>query len=171
MNAIPTSVKDHISNARYYLEAADKFRPPTRNAAHILLLLIAHENIEIAKEELISWAQKTTPNKELYKSHAYKFKKARPITQIISGQKGVPPKTCTYSTGADFAKLLLICRYGFKTGSKALKLIFNRGWHTDSFRNSLIGNIKWEEMMIGIYESLPDYPKQPRPGRGSFGES
>jgi hypothetical protein len=159
MNAIPASVKEHISNARYYLEAADKFPPPTRNAVHILLLLIAHENIEQAKEELSSWAQKTSPNEKLYKSHAYKFKKVRPIQQIILGERGTTPKTNTYSSVADFQRVLSICRYGPKTGSKSLELIFCRGWFTDEFRNSLISKIKWEEMMVGIYEKLPGYPE------------
>ncbi|MBL7142333.1 MAG: hypothetical protein ISS83_01525 [Candidatus Pacebacteria bacterium] len=85
MNTVPISIKDHIANACYYLKAADKFPCPVQNGVHILLLLIAQEHIQIGKEELISWVRKTTPDKKLYKNHAYKFRKVRPIMQTIVG--------------------------------------------------------------------------------------
>lgn len=157
MRKIPTSIKDHISNAHYYLEAANKFPPPTRDAIHILLLLTAWENIQIAQEELSAWAQQTITSKKLYKSHAYKFEKARKsITRIILGPPGTPARTIEYSSSTDFEKLILICRYGLKTGSKELANIFERGWHSDAFERSLINKIGWEEMMIEVYESLPN---------------
>lgn len=56
MKPIPDSVKAHISNARYYLEAADKHPAPTKDAVHTLLLLVAWENIVIADTELSAWA-------------------------------------------------------------------------------------------------------------------
>lgn len=156
MRKVPTSIKDHVSNARYYLEAGDEFPSPTRDAVRILLLLTAWENIQIAKEELSAWARKDIPSEKLYKDHAYKFRKAPPplITRVISGPQGTPAKTKTYSSGADFRRLLSLCRYGHKTGSKQLGSIFKRGWHLSSFRNSLIRKIEWEEMMINAYEGL-----------------
>lgn len=160
MRKIPTSIKDHISNARYYLEAGDKFPSPTRDAVLILLLLTAWENIQIAKEELSAWAQKDIPSKKLYRDHAHKFGKASSlITRVILGPQGTPAKTETYSSGADFKRLLSLCRYGYKGDSRQLDSIFKRGWHLNSFRNSLIRRIEREEMMINIYEGL----SSPRP--------
>jgi len=78
MKKIPKSVKDYISNAKYYLEAANQFPSPTRDAVKISLLLTARENIKIAEEELHTWAQGSKPTKDLYKSH-YKKKSALPI--------------------------------------------------------------------------------------------
>lgn len=156
MRKIPISVKDHVSNARYYLKAASKFPSPTCDALHILLLLTAWENIQIAKEELSAWAQQTIPSKKLYKSHAYKFQKANPIIRIILGPPGTPAQTITYSSDTDFEKLISTCRYGAKTGSKELATLFERGWHSDAFERSLINKIGWEEMMIEVYESLPN---------------
>ncbi|MFA6376402.1 MAG: hypothetical protein WCX69_03320 [Candidatus Paceibacterota bacterium] len=160
MSNVPISIKDHIANARYYLKAADKFPSPVQDGVCILLLLIAQENIQLAREELSNWAKQTTPNKKLYKSHAYKFRKARPITQIYVGRgDDLYTKTITYKNGVDFEKLFSICRYGPKTGRKELASIFNSGWHLDSFRNSLINNIEWGELMVRIHENLLNRPK------------
>lgn len=148
MRRIPASIKDHISNAHYYREASDKLSLPIHNAARILLLLTAYENIQIAKGELSAWAQNTPPPKELYKSHDYKFRKVSPIT-YIDPHTSVETK---YSSGADFKKLLSLCRYGHKTGLKQLALIFARGWQLSYFRNSLIDKMEWAEMMVEIYE-------------------
>lgn len=162
MKKISASVKEHISNARYYLDAANKFPSPTRDAVRILLLLTARENIKIAEEELHAWAQGSKPTKDLYKSHAYKLRDVRDsysIDRIILGTPGTPAKTVSYKSGADFEKLHQICRYGLKGNSKDLSSIFSQGWHSDAFERALISKIGWEEMMVKIYEGLPGYGK------------
>lgn len=160
MEKIPQSVKDHISNAQTYLDAANKFPSPMSDAIQILLLLTAWENIKIAQEELSAWANKTEPSKKLYKSHAHKFKKMkRPITRVILDKPGKPAQTINYVSERDFEKLLFITRYGPRTGSKNLTAMFEKGWHTDEFRNALINKIQWESTMVTAYEDLPDYGK------------
>lgn len=162
MKKIPKSVKEYISNARYYFEAANQFPSPTRDAVKILLLLTARENIKVAEEELHAWAQGSKPTKDLYKSHAYKLRDIRDsysIDRIILGKRGTPAKTISYKSGTDFEKLHQICRYGLKGDSKDLSSIFARGWHSDAFERALISKINWEEMMVKIYEELPDYGK------------
>ena len=156
MRKIPTSVKDHISNANYYLEAANIVSHRTSAAVHILLLT-AWENIKIAEEELHSWAQKIPTANGLYKSHAYKFRnirRSKSIDRIVVGPPGTQPQTTSYSTGTDFEKLLYICRYGPKGGSKELASIFGKGWFPDDFHRSLISKIKWEEAAVKMFESL-----------------
>jgi GTPase Era involved in 16S rRNA processing len=162
MKKIPNSVKDYISNSNYYLEATKFFPSPTCDAVKILLLLTAWENIKIAEEELHSWAQQTKPAELLYKSHAYKFRdvrKSKSIDRIIILPSGTA-KTISYSTGTQFEKLFQICRYGLNGDKKELALIFKTGWFTDDFERFLISKIKWEEMMVKIYEELPDYGKK-----------
>lgn len=154
MKKIPNSIYDHILNAHHYLKSANKFPYPSDDAVRMLLLLTAWENIKIAEEELSAWAQQTTPSKKLYRSHAYKFQKAQPIERIILGPRGTPAQTVTYSSDIDFEKLISICRYGPKTGSKDLTSIFERGWNLDTFQNSLISKINWEETAIKMYEGL-----------------
>ena len=95
MKRIPKSVKEHISNARYHLEAANQFPSPIRDADKISLLLTARENIKIAEEELHAWAQGAKPTEDLYKSHAYKLRDVRDtysIKRIILGKPGTPAK-------------------------------------------------------------------------------
>ena len=162
MKKIPKSVKEHISNAHYYLKAANKFPSPTFDAVRISLLLTARENIKIAEEELHAWAQGSKPAKDLYKSHAYKLRDVRDsysIDRIILGKPGTKAKTITYKSGKDFEKLYQICRYGLRGDSKQLDLIFKRGWNSDAFERALISKIKWEEAAIGMYENLPGYKK------------
>ena len=124
--------------------------------------MTARENIKIAEEELHAWAQGSNPAKDLYKSHAYKLRDIREshsIDRIILGPPGTSAKTVTYKSGADFEKLHQICRYGLKGSSKDLASVFTRGWHSDAFERSLINKIGWEDMMIKIYEKLPNYGK------------
>ncbi len=162
MKKIPSSVKDHISNTRYYIQAANSL--PTRkwNAIRILLLLTARENIKIAEEELSAWAQKTLPTKKLYRDHAYKLRdvrKSKSIDRIILGSLGTPARTFSYSSGVQLAELLKICRYGHKTGTKKLESIFEQGWHSEDFQRALEIKMDWENMMVDIYEKLPGYGK------------
>jgi len=161
MKKIPNSVKDHISNANYYLDATKPFPSPKCDAVRVLLLLTAWENIKIAEEELHSWAQQTKPAEELYKSHAYKFRdvrKSKSIDRIIILSSGTA-KTITYATGTRLGKLIEICRYGLNGGEKELASIFSKGWYSDDFERSLVSKIKWEETMVKIYEKLPNYGK------------
>lgn len=157
MPKVPTHIKDYISNADYHLGA--ELALPRREfaATHILSLLTAWENIKIAEEELHHWVWKTPVAKALHKSHAYKFRdirKSKSIDRIILGKPGTKAKTISYSTDKEFEKLIELCRYGTSGGSKALKSIFEKGWHFDDFRNALITKIRWEKMMVEIYENL-----------------
>ncbi len=155
-------MKDHISNAQYYLQATNNFPSRKWDAIRILLLLIARENIKLAEEELHSWAQQTSPSKKPYKNHAYKLRdvrKSKSIDRIILGSPGTPAKILSYSSGNQLSKLLQICRYGPKTGAKELQSIFRQGWHSEDFQRALEIKIDWESMMVGIYEKLPDYGK------------
>ncbi len=152
MKPMPDSVKDHISNAHYYLKAAAKFPPPTQNAAHILLLLISWENIVIADSELSAWATRSDVNPQVYKDHAHKYKDAPEIHRIILGPSGTKPREIRFSSGRDFAELRLACQYGSNTESKKVSTIFNRDWDADDFQRALVSKIGWIEALIGIYE-------------------
>lgn len=154
MKAIPDSVKAHISNARYYLEAADKHPSPTKDAVHILLLLTGWENIAIADEELSAWAREEEVDERLYKSHAVKYKKVPKVTRIILGPSGTKPREITFSGGRNFEELRMACQYGSNTEGKEVRELFKKGWHLDGLRNGLIHRIGWVEMMVGIYEKL-----------------
>lgn len=163
MEKIPKTVKEYISNARYYLEAANQFPSPTRDAVKIFLLLTARENIKLAEEELHAWARGSKPTKDLYMSHSYKLRDvgdSYSIDRIILEKPDSPVKTVSYKSGADFKKLHQICRYGLSSNdTKDIATIFSRGWHSEAFERSLISKINWEEMMVKIYESLPSYGK------------
>lgn len=153
---LPISIKEHVSNANYCLDAAGKIPYRAFDAIRISLLLTAWENVQIAEEELHSWAQRTTPAKKLYTSHAYKFRnvrKSKSIDQIIISLHG-KAETTTYATDDDFDRLLQICRYGHKTGTKELAKIFKTGWFFDDFERALISKIKWEETSVEMYENL-----------------
>lgn len=154
MNAIPESIKDHISNAKYYLKAADQHPSPTQAAAHIQLLLVAWENIVIADAELTAWVDEDSVDEKIYKDHARKFKDAPKITRIILGPRGVEPREIEFSTGKEFSDLRMACQYGSNTESKDVNEIFKTGWHVDGFRNALIERIEWTEKMVEIYEGL-----------------
>jgi len=58
--------------------------------------------------------------------------------------------------GHDFEELRMACQYGSNTESKDVQQIFKSGWHLDGLRNGLINKIKWTEMMLKIYNELPD---------------
>jgi len=155
MKNIPKSVSEHIANAKYYLDAADKHPQPTQNAALILLLLVGWENIVIADHELGAWANQADIDPQIRKSHAAKLKNVPDVTRIIVGSSGMPPKEIVFSTGHDFEELRMACQYGSNTESKDVSQIFKTGWHLDELRNGLIEKIKWEETMLEIYQNLP----------------
>jgi hypothetical protein len=156
MKAIPDSAKDHISNARYYLEAANKLPPPTKDAAHILLLLISWENIVIADKELSAWATDKAIDPKIRKDHETKFKDAPEILRVIVGAPGAhtPARKIRFSSGKELTDLRLACQYGSTTESKAVREIFKTGWHADDFRRQLEAKIKWVEMLHEIYLKL-----------------
>jgi len=155
---VPTTIKQHLKNAKYYLDAANKLPPPTQDAGHILFLLIGWENIAIADSELSAKAQGSEVSKELYKDHAQKFKGAPEVLRVIVGKPGThtPAQEIRYSTPEDFTKLRQICQYGLSGGSKDIQEIFDRGWHADDLRRALANKIGWVEMLITIYEELDD---------------
>lgn len=156
MHVVPIPIKERISNAHYYLECADKFPPPTKNAAHILLLLASWENIIIADEELSAWIDKKKVDPKLYRDHVHKFRKAPSIQHIILGSRDIPAKTIEYSSPKDINKLREYCQYGFVSGSKSVSKFFGRTWNTDDFRNKLINKIQWTGALVSAIEALPD---------------
>ena len=156
MRSIPKSIKEHISNANYYFEAANRIPPRFFVAVRILLILTAWENVQIAEEELSAWAQRTKPTKKLYTSHAYKFRnvrKSKSIDKIVINSQG-KVDTTSYATDSDFEQLLQICRYGPKAGNKELGVVFKTGWFSDDFERVLASKIKWEENIVEMYENL-----------------
>lgn len=153
---VPSRIKERIKNAHYFLECADKLPPPTRNAAHILLLLIGWENIVIARDELHAWVDKKKVDRKLYRDHEHKFKDAGSVDHIILGSKGSKTKTVTYSSPAELKKLREYCQYGFVSDSKNLAESFGSTWHADTFRNRLIGKIQWTGTLVSAIESLPE---------------
>lgn len=154
MKPIPDSVEEHISNARYYLEAADMHPSPTQDAVHILLLLTGWENIAIADAELDAWASEEDVDKKIDKDHAHKFKDAPTITRVIVGQSDTKTRVINFSDGRSLAELRMACQYGSNTESKDVREIFKTGWQVDTFRNVLIGKIEWVEKMLKIYRQL-----------------
>lgn len=153
MKPIPNSIKEHISNAKYYLEAADKHPAPTKDAVHILLLLIGWENIVIADEELGAWAKEEDVDKKIYKSHARKFIKMPEVTRIILDSTGTKTREFRFSSGKDFEELRMACQYGSNTETEVREL-FKTGWHLDRLRNGLISKIGWIKVLVSAYEGL-----------------
>jgi hypothetical protein len=154
MKPIPKSVKEHISNAQHFLDAAKKFPPPTDGSVQILLLLVAWENITIADKELSAWADGGLTDTKLHKDHATKLKDAPEIVRVILGPAGAKAREITISTGHDLAALRLACQYGSDIDSKDVKELFARGWHTDTFRRALIEKIQWVEMEVSMQEQI-----------------
>jgi hypothetical protein len=152
MKPMPDSIQAHISNARYYLDAANKHPAPTQDAVHILLQLIAWENIVIADEELSAWATEDDVDERLYKSHATKYKAVPEVLRVILGPSGTPPREIRYSSGRNFEELRMACQYGSNTEGKEVKELFKKGWHLDELRNGLIGKIEWVELFIKIHQ-------------------
>jgi len=84
MKKVPKAIYDHVSNAKLYFEAAQKFPPPTNFAVQILLLLVSWENIVIADKKLDAWAQRSAIDEKLLKDHREKFKGAPGISKSNS---------------------------------------------------------------------------------------
>jgi len=154
MKPIPNSIKERISHAKYYLEAADKHPAPTKDAVHILLLLIGWENIAIADEELGAWAKEEDVDKQIYKSHARKFRKMPEVTRIILGSTGTKTREERFSSGKKFEKLRMVCQYGSNAETKEVRKLFKSGWHLDSLKNKLVSKIRWIETLVIAYEEL-----------------
>lgn len=156
---VPNAIKQFTSNARYYLEAADKFPSPTKDAAQILLLIIAWENVVLADKKIHSWAMSESTDPKLLRSHEVKLdaiSKDGYVLRVITGipGSGTLVKEISFKTGAELKKLREICQYGADDETHELAKLFHRGWHSDNFRRSLQNKIEWTEMMIGIYEGL-----------------
>ena len=153
---LPVSIKERISNANYYLDAASRIPLRGFEAIRISLLLTAWENVQIAEEELHSWAQQTPPAQKLYTSHAYKFRnirKSKSIDRIVINSRG-KAETTSYVTASDFERLLQICRYGFKNGTRDLAVVFKSGWFFEDFERALVSKIRWEETSVKMYEEI-----------------
>lgn len=155
---VPNEIKQFTSNARYYLEAADKHPSPTKDAAQILLLTISWENIVLADKKLHSWAMKNEGiDPKLQKSHEAKLdavSKDAYISRVIVGTPGLgtPTKQIDYRSGDELSKLRMICQYGKDNETHEVAEIFHSGWHSDDFRRSLQNKIEWTEMLLSIYE-------------------
>ncbi|OGK41580.1 hypothetical protein A3A74_08155 [Candidatus Roizmanbacteria bacterium RIFCSPLOWO2_01_FULL_35_13] len=153
MKKMPNSIGEHILNAEYYLEAAGKHLPPTKDAVHILLLLIGWENLVIADEELKAWVKKEDVDEKVYRSHVRKFRDVPEVTRVIIGPTG-KAKEVRFSSSRDFEELRMACQYGSNTESKNVKELFKSGWHLDRLRNGLISKIGWMKVIISAYEEL-----------------
>lgn len=153
MKKMPNSIREHVLNAEYYLEAADKHPSPTKDAVHTLLLLTGWENIVIADEELKAWVKKDEVDDKVYKSHARKFRDIPEVTRIIISPTG-KPKEVRFSTGRDFEALRMACQYGSNTETKDVRELFKSGWHLNKLRNGLISKIGWIKVIISAYEEL-----------------
>ena|SRR3990167_1854584 len=154
MKRVPKVIHDHIINARLYLEAVQKFPSPTNYAVQILLLLVSWENIVIADQELHRWARKSPGNIKLLRDHEEKFKGAHSISRTIIGPPGTPAKEEKYETPNELKKLRSICQYGLSSGSRDIKKMFERYWHTEGFERDLANKIKWVELFVGIHEDI-----------------
>lgn len=107
MTVVPRGIKRRIENAEYYLLCADRFPPPSNNAAHILMLIIASENISLAREELHKWIDKMPVDPKWYRNHEQKLVDAGTIDHVILDPK--PTRTVTYSTPSELKKLREYC--------------------------------------------------------------
>ena len=160
MKAMPQSVKGRIANARHYLEAARRSSGTAHVASRISSLLTALENVRIAEEEMHSWASKDPVTKGLYTSHEVKFSKVHHgIAQVVFDPQTGKADTVWYKTGSELKELHQTTRYGPDKNSPDVTKHFERGWHTEEFENEITLDIEWEEMMVTVYESLPDYGK------------
>src|SRR5262249_25499649 len=106
------------------------------------------------------WASKNPVTKGLYSSHEVKFDNVRNgIVQVIFDVKTGKATTVWHKTPTELNKLHQTARYGPTSSSPDITKYFERGWHTDEFENELTSNIQWEDMMLTVYEQLPDYGK------------
>lgn len=154
---VPNEIKQFTSNARYYLEAADKFPSPTKDAAQILLLTISWENIIIADQKFHSWAVNEKLDPKLLRSHEAKLdemSKDSHVLRVIVSEPGkhIPVKEIRYRTGLQLKTLREICQYGTNDETHELAKLFYRGWHSDDFRRSLQNKIEWTELSIRLCE-------------------
>lgn len=158
MPRVPNEIRDCISNAEYYLEAADRLPDKKENAAHIFLVILAWENLGRARKKLSNWAQKN--NKKLPNDHAVnledpeKFKGSGCYISHIVIKPGVPALQKDYCTGEELKKLRIICQFGDTGASKNIRKIFASGWHVDRFREFLRRQIDWEKLWLEYYENL-----------------
>lgn len=155
---VPESVKQFLSNARYYLEAAEQLPPPTKDAAHILLLITAWENVVIADKQLHAWALGENIDPKLLRDHEAKLKEINErayVERVIVGPPGkhVPAQEIDYA-GSQLKKLRELCLYGSDNETHEVAKLFRRHWFSDDFRRELVNKIKWTEMSIRIYEKL-----------------
>jgi hypothetical protein len=156
---VPNEIKQFVSNARYYLEAANKFPPPTKDAAHILLLITSWENIVIADKQLHAWASGGQVDPKLLRDHEAKLdeiSKDSYVQRIIVGPagKGIPAQEIKYATGKELKELRELCQYGSSSETHEVSKLFARHWFSDDFRRGLVNKIEWTEMSIDIYEKL-----------------
>jgi len=158
---LPRQIKQYSSNAQYYLQAADKFPSPTKDAVQILLLITGWENIILAEEELLSSQLDRLINPKLKKDHAVKLDKVDKnsfVERIIVSPKGkkIPAESIKYKTGQELKKLREICQYGLDNETFEVAELFRRHWFTDSLRNGLIQKIKWVNSWVNYIESIEE---------------
>jgi len=169
MTKVPQIVRQRLANATYYLQTADALPPPTRDAAHILLLLVGWENAALAEHELHVWAHPVNLDPKVKRDHAAKLDavdRLSSVQYVKLGPRGThaPAITTQYSTGRELTKLREICQYGSDTETRDVAKLFHRGWHADDLRRGLHQKIEWIDAWIPLYEHVVsgrrDQPKK-----------
>lgn len=160
MAKVPELILQYLSNAEYYLEAADKLSPP-QGAAHILLLIAGWENAVLAEQELSSWSTRQPITPKIHKDHATKLDFIDPqahILRVIVGEPGThtPIKEVYYKTGKELKGLMELCRYGSATETRDVRELFRRHWFADSMRNNLSQKIERIRFWVPLYESADE---------------
>lgn len=151
---VPKNVQTHISNARYYFNAAQRIPSPVADGARILLLLVAWENMHTAVAELRSYIWKTPLPKKLHKEHTAKLQEVRgPIIQLRPFGVGRFVEKA-YLTPVELKKLLETCRYGPVGSLPDVAAHFARGWYTDEFEKDLDNKLRWLELELTIFQDI-----------------
>lgn len=123
------------------------------NASRYLLLIIAWELYQMAAEEFSAWANKVSPDRRLLRDHGYKLRKS-PNTKYIKIVNGKAMET-DHKTEDEKKKLRELLQYG--TSAQSREELFIRGWHFDTFRNTLIGKI---ERLKGTFDAINQWAEE-----------
>ena len=164
MNSVNIGVKKVPKHIRAKLDSSwnaliDSDSLPSsfkHNASRYLLLVISWELYQMANEEFSAWANKTTPDRRLLRDHGYKLRKS-PNAKYIKIVSGKPIET-DHKTEDKKKELREQLQYGSNTQSR--EELFFRGWHFQTFRNTLIGNIKLLKVMFNTIDRWAEEDKE-----------
>lgn len=153
MSKVPNGVKAYLASSRSALEDSDALGGAYKHSAtRYFLLITAWELYELADAELEAWVWKNPSEKKIFKDHAAKLTKAPTIHHVIIKDRRAVE---TYhSTAEAKSKIRQWALFG-KDGKSRVE-VFWRGWHFDTFRNTLIGNLGLLEVTIKAMESLDE---------------